>query len=48
MPIPRRNLYAVNAANRPWMLPPAPYEPAPSAAKTIRMTVEIINDHFLE
>jgi len=50
MPIPTRNLYAVRAANSPCRLPPAPYEPAPSAAKTMRMTVEtrreFVRDHL--
>ena len=52
IPIPTRNRYAVIAANKPEELPPAPYAPAPRAAKIMRMTVEtrreFLRDHLSE
>ena len=48
MPIPMKKRHAAKAANRPPVLPPAPYEPAERAAKTNRMIVDIINAHFLD
>lgn len=40
IPIPTRKRYAVSAANIPCRLPWYPYEPAPRAAKTMRIIVE--------
>ena len=48
IPIPTRNRYAVRAANMPCKLPPAPYDPAARAVKTIRMTVESSREFFLD
>jgi hypothetical protein len=48
LPIPRKKRYATSAANSPVGLPPAPYEPVPSAAKTIIILVDANKDHFLE
>ena len=48
LPIPKKNRYATRAASKPVGLPPAPYEPAPSAAKRRMMIVDAKSDHFRE
>lgn len=46
--MPKKNRYATSAARRPVGLPPAPYEPVPSAAKRMMMMVEAKRDHLRE
>jgi hypothetical protein len=48
VPIPKKNLYTTSAASKPVGLPPAPYEPVPSAANKMMMIVEAKSDHFRE
>ena len=48
IPIPSKNRYAVSAAKSPYVLPPAPYDPALNAANTNRMMVDTSKLHFLE
>jgi hypothetical protein len=47
-PMPKKNRYATNAASNPPGLPPAPYAPAPSAAKTRIIIVDANSDHLRE
>lgn len=48
MPMPSRNRHAVRAANNPPALPPAPYDPADRAAKTMSIMVDAMSAHFRE
>src|ERR1700722_9787510 len=48
IPIPRKKRYAVRAAKRPSILPPAPYAPAQSAVKTNKMIVETSKEFLLD
>jgi hypothetical protein len=47
-PIPKKNRYATSAANKPVGLPPAPYDPVHSAAKTRIIIVDANSDHLRE
>lgn len=48
LPIPKKKRYATRAASKPDELPPAPYDPAPSAAKRMMMIVDTKSDHLRE
>jgi hypothetical protein len=46
--MPKKKRYATRAASKPVGLPPAPYDPAPSAANRMMMSVDTKRDHLRE